>query len=411
MVAHHAHRTHLRERLLESTLDNRLCTHFGDCGGCRSQDVPYVEQCEAKGTALAELFSRYWDGPVEVSPSPVIWHYRNKVDFNFAEMRYEEPPPKGFVREVVLGFKKQGKWFWPLDMSECRISSPDMGDLLDSVRNWARSTGLRPFNSRGRKGFLKMLLVREGKRTGERMVCLVTRPGECETDGFVSAVQDACDATSIQWIVDDSFSPAMNVAEKHLLHGAPTIREELHLGDDRFSFRISPESFFQTNTLATELLYSRIRDWAETVGMSVLYDLYGGAGGIAFACHDLFERVVSVESVEAATADGVFNAARNGIGNVEFITASTEDYLRDRETPLDGAVILDPPRAGMHPKALKRLLADPPEHVLYISCKPERFCEEMEAFSEAYGIGAIEGIDLFPHTPHVEAIIRLDRKG
>lgn len=388
-----------------------LCTHFGECGGCMAQDVAYEDQRRRKAEALASLLSPYWQQPIHVHPSPVIWYYRNKVDFNIAEKRYDEPPPKDFVREIVIGFRKQGKWFWPLDMTECRIASPDMGELLDAVREWARGSGLRPFNTRAKKGFLKMLLVREGKRTGERMVCLVTRPGECDIDGFRDAVLNACDAASVQWITDESFAPAMNVAEKHVLHGAPVIHERLEIeGAGSFTFRISPESFFQTNTLATEVLYGRIRAWAARQDAHTLYDLYGGSGGIAFSCANLFDRVISVEEVAAATADGVHNANVNDIGNVEFKTAPVEVFLRDEEIEPESAVIVDPARAGMHPKAIKRIIASDIDRFLYVSCKPGRFVEETDALSEVFAVTSVEAVDLFPHTPHVEAIIELERK-
>jgi 23S rRNA (uracil1939-C5)-methyltransferase len=395
-----------------------LCKHFGECGGCAHQDVDYEAQCAAKGQRLEALFEPYWPHAIPVTPSPVVWYYRNKLDFNFAPMRYPEPPPKDFQRELVLGFKRKGQWYWPLDMDECRISSPEMPPLLAAVRQWAKDHNLHPFDSRGRKGFLKFLLVREGKRTGDRMVVLVTRPGEIDKASFVDVVKGACATTSIQWAEDSSFGPAANADTVHVLDGDPTIDEQLSIEDESgrkdFRFRISPFSFFQTNTLATEVLYGRIREWVRALDPPTLYDLYGGAGGIAFTCSDLVDDIISVESVVSATEDGLYNAERNGISNVSFETAKVEKYLRrvQEEGGLaEGAcIIMDPPRAGLHPKVIKRLGEMRPENVLYVSCKPTVLAQELETLGETYRITALEAVDLFPHTDHVEVLARLEAR-
>jgi len=391
------------------------CVHFGECGGCASQDVPYEEQVDAKAQYLQGLLAAAWATPIPVIPSPVQWHYRNKVDPAFSRMQYPEPPPAGFVRETVLGFKKKGRWFWPLDISECRIAPERLGELLASVRAWCREHELRAYDSRSGDGFLRHLLVRRAARTGERMVVLITSPGVALPAGFVEAVKAVFPAHSIQ---HGTFGGRADVAiaeTLEVLDGAPHIMEELHLsaaaGGRNLRFRISPMSFFQTNTSATELLYAAIRDWAQRVRPARLYDLYGGAGGIAFTSADLAETVVSVENVAAASEDGIVNAGLNQIHNVTFVTEKVEHYLRAvRDSggmPTGSAVVVDPPRAGLHPKVLKRLLEMRPDRLLYVSCNPKLFAREFEVLQEGYQLESLRGFDLFPHTPHVELLAEL----
>lgn len=391
------------------------CIHFGECGGCHAQDVPYADQVLAKQAALQGLLAGAWNEAIPVVPSPVVWNYRNKIDPAFAPKQYDVPPPKGFEREAVLGFKRKGRWFWPLEVEDCLIAPAGMRELFAGVRAWYRARGLRAFHNKSGEGTLRNLLVREGRRTGERMVVLITTSNAPEPEGFVEAVQAAWPAHSIQHGTCDSRADIALAENLRVLHGAEDIHDELHLNGGRaLRFRISPMSFFQTNTIATEGLYSAVRAWAGERQARVLYDLYGGMGGIAFSCADLVERVESVESVEAATRDGWVNAEANGIGNVNFTTAPVEHYLRDLR---DGAglaegaaVVVDPPRSGMHPKALRRLVELAPQDLLYVSCNPKVFAQEWETLQQHYTLSDLRGFDLFPHTPHVELVAAMTRR-
>lgn len=392
-----------------------LCPHFGECGGCASQDIAYDTQLVNKQAALQTLFDGLWDAPIAIKPSPVIWNYRNKVDFNFAPRQYPEPPPKDFQRETVVGFTRKGQWYWPLDVTECRIGPEGTPALLDAVRNWYRKEGLHAFDSRKKQGLLRVLLVREGKRTGERMVGLFTSEGDFDRQGFVDAVQAAFPAHSIYHGISRGTARGAFADELELLHGAPTIHEEILVPDGgefrKIRFSISPMSFFQTNTLATETLYGEIRNWVKKISPTTLYDLYGGAGGIAFSCSDLVETVRSIENEPAATRDGQSNAKENNIDNVFFTTEKMRNYLRilsesgGMET--NSAVVVDPPREGMTPKPLKRLLECRPPHILYVSCKPTVLREELDQILQVYELTSLAAVDLFPHTPHVEVLAAL----
>lgn len=395
-----------------------LCPHFGDCGGCASQDVPYARQVADKAAYLQELFGAYWSEPISVTPSPVLWHYRNKVDPAFAPKHYDTPPPKDFKRDTVLGFKRKGKWFWPLEIEECRIGPLGMAELLAAMRAWYVREGLDAFDGRKNLGLLRNLLIRDAKRTGQRMVVLITHEGALPAESFVEAVQAAWPADSIYHGVSTKKADVAIAEELTLLHGAPVIQEELVLtenGAERpLRYRISPFSFFQTNPLATEKLYSVIRSWVREISPELLYDLYGGMGSIAFSCADLVREVISVECVESASEDGRLNAADNQIDNVFFVTAQVEKYLRVRrdegDLPREATVILDPARSALHPKAIKYLLEIQPENIIYVSCNPKLLARELPLFLEAYQIDKFQAFDLFPHTPHVEALVALRRQ-
>ena len=209
------------------------CAHFGDCGGCRLQDVPYEDQLARKSGELEELLGELWGRPVPVEPSPEVWHYRNKVDLSFSPKWYDQPPPPGFEREPVLGFKTRGRWYKPMEITECRIGPPDLSALLGSVRQWMKTNGLSAFDSRTRKGFLRILLVRYGKRTGQRMVVLITADGALDRASFVEAVQTAWPANSIYHGVFRGLADVAAADESALIDGAPTIEEELRIPDGK----------------------------------------------------------------------------------------------------------------------------------------------------------------------------------
>lgn len=388
------------------------CPYFGECGGCQSQDLDYLEQLAQKAAFLESLFGAYWPEPIQVTPSPVVWHYRNKVDPAFAPKRYPEPPPPGFVRETVLGFKRKGRWFWPLDIEECHIGPEGLDALLAAVRRWYRQEGFRGFDSRTGEGFLRVLLVRDAKRTGERMVVLITRPGPFDPKPFLDAILPVYPADSVYRGIFSGLADVAAAEALELLHGAPHITERLHIpepgGVRKLDFRISPMSFFQTNPAATESLYGAIRAWVRRSAPETLYDLYGGSGGIAFSCADLVRRVWSVENVEEASRDGRENARLNGIDHVYFLSEDVRKYLKrlleEEGFERGAAVVIDPPRSGLHPKVIRRLIELTPANLLYVSCNPKILARELPVFLEHYRLDAIEAFDLFPHTRHVEVL-------
>ncbi len=395
------------------------CAFFGACGGCQIQHLSYEAQLLRKQEALGALFGQFWDQPIQVHASPIEWNYRNKIDMNFARMQYDEKPPDNFVRDTVLGFNKKGKWYFPLDIDQCHIASESTTKLTAGVRDWIKAHDHRAVDRRTQDGILQVLLMRESKHTGEGMVVLITSDGEIDNASFVDTVRAAYPAAvSIYRGIYRGTARGAFADELELLYGKSDIDEELHIADGealrKLKFRISPFSFFQTNTLGAEVLYGLIRDWVKEINPSILYDLYGGAGGIAFTCADLVDLVRSVEVVESATLDGEYNAKVNGIDNVFFTTQKIRGYLQDVNAQggmePNSAVVVDPPREGMTPKPLKRLIEAAPPHILYVSCKPSVFAQELPEFLEKYRIVSMQAVDLFPHTEHVELVTALTRK-
>ncbi|HNY85747.1 MAG TPA: hypothetical protein PKN23_04560 [Candidatus Hydrogenedentes bacterium] len=412
------------------------CVHFGLCGGCAAQDVPYPEQVAAKQAALRELLLPHYDGELPVTPSPVVWHYRNKIDPVFTPQWYETPPPEDVVRETVLGYKRRGKWFFPMQVDECLIGPEGTEPLFAAAREWAAGSGFQAFDTRRGGGFLKTLLVRDAKRSGERMVVLITASGDMDTAPFVEAALGAFGPCSVWRGTREGSADNAQADTLELLHGPPHITETLEISESPargtsdtpsehlsgppahgplrlLDFRISPMSFFQTNPLGAERLYGLIRARVRRLAPGVLYDLYGGMGSIALACADLVREVRSVENVAAASQDGGVNCAVNGVDNVSFVTESVPDHLRrlreEDGLPPDALVVTDPPRCGMNPKTIRRLLELAPERLMYVSCNPRVLAAELALLAPAYRVVDAEAVDLFPHTPHVETIVELAR--
>ena len=408
------------------------CRHFGTCGGCALQDLPYDGQLARKKAGLEGLLARWWNDDIRIHASPSPWHYRNKMEFAFGRLGHKEPLPalpgeRGGRYEyvldgTVLGLKEKGRWDKTLDLQECFLLSPETPALLASVRAWVGREKLEGYDAKSARGFLRHLLVREAKGTGQRMVMALAGEGAFPGDSFLKAVKDAYPATTVLHGVNRSPSDVARAEEVRVLEGPGYIEEELAV-QRPLRFRISPFSFFQTNSKGTEVLYRLIRDFVSPSpsplptgevgrrpGEGLLLDLYGGAGGIAFSLHDLFERVVSVENNPSATEDGRHNAALNAISNVDFVCAPVEKYLLDSalRLPDSAFVVLDPPRAGIHPKALKAVIAARPRTIVYVSCNPKAFALDMQALSSAYRTVRLEAVDLFPHTEHVEAVARLE---
>lgn len=393
-----------------------VCIHFGTCGGCQSQDSSYPDQLATKAEQLERVFAPFWEGPIEIAASPAVWHYRNKVDFSFAPRQYPEKPPPGFQRETVLGFNKPGKWYFPFDVEECLIAPEGADTLLPGVRAWYKTNNINAFDSRTGEGMLRILLVRDAKRTGERLVMVVTSPGEFDSESFAEVVDRYYPATSIYRGIVHRSARVAEADELELISGAPVIHEEMRVPDSSGSmrnlrFEIGPLSFFQVNLRAAEILYGYLREWVKRVAPTVLYDLYGGSGGIALACADLVPLVRSVESVPEASESGTTNARINAIDNVYFETERTKNYLQNliESGGLEpgAAVVVDPPRSGMVPKATRRLLKLAPTRIAYVSCKPEQTAQELEILGACYEVEQIQAVDMFPHTRHVEALVLL----
>ncbi len=381
------------------------CRHYHEgCGGCRFQDLRYESQVAAKEGQVRDALARIGgvaDPPLEpIVPAEEQFHYRNKLDYSFTETQ----------RGAALGFHRAGRWDEVLEVDRCWITS-DLGNAIrDSVRDWAQEEGLPPYDQAAQRGYLRHLVVREGRNTGQALVQLVTAPGDLQgADRLVAALREFPEVRSIHWAVNDSPAEVTNLPT-NLLWGEEAIEERIL----DLRFRVRPNAFLQTNTRMAEVLYELAIEYARLTGSETVYDLYCGIGTIGLAMAGRALTVWGVEANEESVACAIENAGLNGITNAALfageVGASLEE-LADRAGPPDVAVV-DPPRAGLSGKALRRLARLEAPRIVYVSCNPTTLAGNVKELvcEWGYALRCVRPVDMFPHTPHVESVALLDRQ-
>ena len=382
------------------------CRHFGTCGGCSLQDRAYEAQLAYKKEKVAAALNGVPDlPPLSIVGAPDIWNYRNKMEFSFGDIY---PPVAG--QWLKLGMKPKGRWYHILDLQECFLPSPEAAPLLAAVRVWAEREKVPPYNSHKKEGELRHLVIREAKNRAERMVVLVTSTGEVPRDSFVQAVKSVYPATTIMIGRNAKVSDTAISDSFETLTGSGSITESLNFDDGSVDYRISPLSFFQTNTKGTELLYGLLRTWTRELKAKLILDLYCGGGGIALSLAGAAGRVIGVESNPAAVADAKANAELNRLANCEFYGSTVEFILPSLLDMKPQAAVVDPPRAGLHASAAKALVDMAPPVLFYVSCNPEALARDLMALGPRYTVDRLVCVDLFPHTEHVETVAWLTRK-
>ncbi len=391
---------------LSSTTESVRCRHFGTCGGCSLQDKSYEAQLVLKkDKVLAALAGIAGLPEPAVLGSPDPWNYRNKMEFSFGDVY---PPVEG--RWLKLGLKPKGRWYEILDLQECHLPSLEAAKLLSSVRQWAEREKVPPYNAHKKEGVLRHLVIREAKNRPERMVVLVTTNGQIPQPSFIEAVLSSYPATTILLGSNSKASDTAISDSMAVLMGPGSITETLYFPDGAVDYRISPQSFFQTNTRGAEALYGLLRSWTRELESGLILDLYCGGGGIALSLAAAARKVVGVESNSSAVADAKSNAERNGFANCEFYCAAVELILPSLLDMRPAAVIVDPPRAGLHAKATAALLEIAPPLIFYVSCNPDSLGRDLKILGPRYAVERLVVADLFPHTDHVETIVRLVRR-
>lgn len=384
------------------------CRHFGTCGGCSLQDKPYEAQLALKKERVRAALAGLGTLPtISIRPSPQQWNYRNKMEFSFGDVY----PPEPGGPWLKLGMKPKGRWGHILDLQECHLPSPGAADLLAAVREWAAREKVPPYNSHKKVGQLRHLVLREAKNRPERMVVLVTTTGEVPRDSLVRAVTAAYPATTILLGRNAKVSDTAVSDSLEVLFGPGSIVERLRFPDGgTLDYRISPHSFFQTNTRGAEVLYGLLRAWSRDLGSERLLDLYCGGGGITLSLAGAAPRVIGVESNLSAVADAKANAALNRVENCDFYGCPVEFLLPALMDMRPGAAVVDPPRAGLHASAVKALLEGAPRVLFYVSCNPDALARDLAALTPRYSVDRLTCVDLFPHTDHVETVAWLTRR-
>ena len=379
------------------------CRHFGTCGGCRFQNLAYEVQVAEKERQVRDALvriGRFAEPPLEpIVPAASQFAYRNKLEYSFT---WGEDG-------VELGFHRAGRWDEVVGIDECLLTT-DLGNAIRlAVRDWAREEKLEPYSQSTGSGYLRHLVVREGRNTGQALVVLVTAPGERFEPGYlVDVLRRFPQVRSIHWAVNDTPAEQTNLPTL-LLWGDDAIEEEL-LG---LRFRIRPSAFLQTNTEMAARLYELAREFASLSGTENVFDLYCGTGTIGLALASGARHVWGLEISEEAVACAIENAELNGIENASFFAGNvgqTIEELRERAGAPD-VVIVDPPRAGLAGKALRRTGALEAGKIVYVSCNPTTLASDVQVLRDEYGyeLERCRPVDMFPHTPHVESVSLLTR--
>jgi 23S rRNA (uracil1939-C5)-methyltransferase len=379
------------------------CAHYPACGGCRFQDLAYEAQLEAKQEQVRDALRRIGglaEPPLEpIVPAESQFFYRNKLEYSFTQT------PAG----AALGFHKAGRWDEVLEVEKCWLTT-DLGNAIrNRVRDWAREERLEPYDQAEQAGYLRHLVVREGRNSGQVLVELVTAAGErFDRDQFVETLQRFPEVRSIHWAVNETPAEVTNLPTT-LLWGEDAIEERLC----GLRFRVRPNAFLQTNTAMAERLYGLAGEYAALTGGETVYDLYCGIGTIGLSLASRALTVWSVEVSEESVACALENADLNGITNAAFFAGETADSLAELQERAGDpdVVVVDPPRAGLSGKALRRLGRLEAPRIVYVSCNPTTLAGNVKELAAEWGyrLERVRPVDMFPHTPHVESVSLLTR--
>ena len=396
----------LLEVLEKSPLEQRepVCSIFPACGGCMYQTMPYEEQMKMKGQQVKEILDAAIVGDYNfegVKASPKEFAYRNKMEFSFGD-EYKDGP-------LSLGLHKKGSTYDVLTASDCKLVHEDMTKILTCVLDYFKERNASYYKKMQHVGYLRHLLLRRGDVTGEILVNLVTTTQEeYDLQPLVSALLDLeleGKIVGILHILNDSLSDVVQSDETRVLYGQDFFYEKL-LG---MEFKITPFSFFQPNSRAAEVLYSTVRDYLGDMKGKTLYDLFSGTGTIGQILSPVAEEVIGVEIVEEAVKAANENAAHNGITNCKFLAGDVFKVLDEIEEKPD-VIVLDPPRDGIHPKALPKILDYGVDTIVYISCKVTSLARDLEMMqARGYRVVKAVAVDQFVNTVHVEVVCCVQR--
>ena len=402
-----------------------FCQHFGVCGGCQWQMLPYFKQLEYKQQQVFDNLTRI--GKIALPPflpiagAPQDRFYRNKLEYTFSNKEYTPERPAPASREAgppfpgretggALGFHARGFFDKVVDIQKCWLQAEPNNRLRNGLRDFVLSEGYTFYDYRAHRGLLRNLQLRVCT-TGEVMVNVVF--GEENEKGRKAVLQyieqQFPEVTTLLYTVNLKMNDSLHDLEPVVYRGAGYVIEKL----EDFRFKIGPKSFFQTNSQQAETLYRITRDFAELDGGQVLYDLYCGTGSIGIFCSRGAKKIVGVEVIEAAVNDARQNAVLNNISHASFFSGDVidicnTDFFSEQGRP--DVIITDPPRAGMHEKLVKKILEMEAPTVVYVSCNPATQARDLSLLDEKYIVTKVQPVDMFPHTHHIENVVQLKRK-
>jgi 23S rRNA (uracil1939-C5)-methyltransferase len=371
-----------------------------DHPGAPWQVLPYDRQLEVKQAQVADALRRL--GKLEgfelepIIPAGEQWRYRNKLEYSFGT------DDSG---RLVCGFHAPGRWDQILEVRDCLLASEAGNAARERIVEWCRAQGLTAYDRRGGEGLLRNLVVREGRRTGQLQARLITSPGDLDREGLAAAAQPL---DGLLWTQVDSVAETTSGGRTELLAGVDRLEEEI----GGLSLQISPEAFFQTNTEMAEQLYGLAIENARLGGFERVYDLYCGIGTIGLLIAPRVAELWGLEIVPEAIVDAVANAERNEIDNARFFAGDVRLAMRDlvAQAGRPDVVVVDPPRAGLSAKIVRRIIEAGPGRIVYVSCNPTTLAPNAAQLVEAgYELKRVRPVDMFPQTPHIECVAVLDR--
>jgi len=401
-----------------------FCSHFGTCGGCKWQHLDYSAQLNFKQQQVVDNLTRI--GKVElpnispIMPSKETRFYRNKLEFTFSNKRWltkEEISQDKQLDRDALGFHIPKRFDKILDIDKCYLQPDPSNDIRLAVRDFAKDNDITFFDILDQKGYLRNLIIRTAS-TGEVMVILQVAEDKPDIlEKIMNFLSDKfAEITSLNYVINTKKNETFNDLEVVTAHGKPYIIEEMPMPNDpskKVRFRIGPKSFYQTNSEQAVNLYHKAWELASLEGNELVYDLYTGTGTIANYIAPSASKVIGIEYVEAAIEDAKVNSEINGITNTDFYAGDMKDLLNDEFIAQHGkpnVIITDPPRAGMHADVCEVILNAAPKKIVYVSCNPATQARDLAILDSKYKVEAVQPVDMFPHTHHVENIVLLSLK-
>jgi 23S rRNA (uracil1939-C5)-methyltransferase len=392
-----------------------FCEHFGVCGGCKWQMLPYAKQLQYKQNEVAQNLRRL--GRIELPElMPILGcdattHYRNKLEFTFSNRRYLLPGEMIEGGEVfqsdALGFHVPRLFDKVIDINTCHLMAAPTNEIKNTIRKFAIENGYPFYDIRNHTGWLRTLVLRICT-TGEVMVnlCVAYEDEKAIKELFDHLLQQVPSITSLLYTINSKNNDSIYDLQPRIYYGKGYVIEKL----EDFQFKIGPKSFFQTNTMQGERLYKTARAFAELTGNETVYDLYCGTGSIGIFINKLAKKVIGVEVIAEAIEDAKENAALNNIHHARFFAGDVIDVCNDDFFAQHGkpdVIITDPPRVGMHDKLVRKILAMASPTVVYVSCNPATQARDLQLLDEKYKVTKIQPVDMFPHTHHIENVVQL----
>ena len=391
------------------------CKYFGNCGGCKWQNLAYNKQLEYKTKQVLDNIERI--GKIEKPKildtigSDDIFAYRNKMEFSFSDNRWLLPEELGDMsipKNFALGFHVPKAYNKIIDIDYCYLQDEIFNKILIRFSEFVKKSELPIYNLKSHEGVWRFLMIRKGVHTNEYMINLVSsEPVKEQIQGFVQELVK--EIPEIKSVVNNLNRRKAQIAigeEEVLIYGSQTIHESL----GEYTFEISANSFFQTNTKQAEKMYQIVKEYAALTGNETVIDLYSGTGTIPIYLSSLAKKVIGMEIVESAVDNAKENAKRFGIENIEFFCGDVKDLLKEKTELKADVLIIDPPRAGMHPSVLENVVKLSAKKIVYVSCNPSTLARDLETLKESYELLEVQPLDMFPHTYHIEAIALLTIK-